>query len=112
MMINSSDLWCTVLRSKYQMENYHTDIKCNNTYSYIWKAIVKCMPDFLDTSIRRIGNGETIQAWNDSWVETDKNIVGYELDIPSDSQNARVCVLVNDNSDWNRNLMKQWIPTS
>lgn len=61
-MNQSSDLWCKVLRSKYQMKNYHTDLKGKNTESYIWRPIVKCMPNLLDTSIWHIGNGKDIHA--------------------------------------------------
>ncbi|XP_058727202.1 uncharacterized protein LOC131598638 [Vicia villosa] len=58
MMNNDANLWCNILR-------------------------MKCMPNMLQSSVWRIGDGADIHAWNDILIGMGKNIVDYHVDIPT-----------------------------
>lgn len=58
------------------------------------------------------GDGTTISAWNDSWVEPGKSIREYNLNITPKLSGMTVRDLVATDGDWNWGLMENGMSAS
>jgi hypothetical protein len=65
----SSDLWCHVLRGKYKMENELNNRACRGTGSSLWKALMALNHVIQMFSYWIVGDGKSIDAWQDTWLD-------------------------------------------
>jgi ribonuclease HI len=105
----SSDLWCNVLRSKYSRNSVLNSRTTRASDSSLWKALDNVKPLMEKASLWSIGNGREIDAWKTAWI--DENIaLDKIIDIPSHLQNKRLFELIDDEGNWNWNLLHNWLP--
>ncbi|KAF7838390.1 ribonuclease H [Senna tora] len=70
LLCNKKDLWINIVKSKYNVDSFHRSaMTCKVTDSRLWKEIVRMWPKFYDHVSWAIGNGESINFWEDKWVE-------------------------------------------
>jgi hypothetical protein len=65
---DSKDLWCNVLRNKYNRGNVQPEFDTRASDSSLWKALINIMPLLEEESMWCIGNGRSIDAWSDTWI--------------------------------------------
>ncbi|KAF7804246.1 ribonuclease H [Senna tora] len=70
LLCNKKDLWINIVKSTYNVDSFHRSaMTCKVTDSRLWKEIVRMWPKFYDHVSWAIGNGESINFWEDKWVE-------------------------------------------
>ncbi|XP_058784072.1 uncharacterized protein LOC131658836 [Vicia villosa] len=106
------DLCCSVLRGKYKTTNMLDNMQYKQTDSHVWKAITRNLPKLKEYGQWMIGDGTSISAWNDNWVEPGKSIRDYNLNIPMELCGMRVRDLTNNAGDWNWEIMTGWMTAS
>lgn len=65
----------------------------------------------ISACILNIVDGRNIHAWEDNWLEIGKNLLDYQVSVPEELEEARVCDLVDSSRNWNWNLLKSWMST-
>ncbi|CAI8601464.1 unnamed protein product [Vicia faba] len=90
---NKEELWCNVLRNKYRVSNINNH-SFKSSYSKLWRDIVKTDHMMCNIGNWCVGNGETIQAWTDYWIEPGVIISELDVGIPDEIFLARVCDLI------------------
>lgn len=77
LMIKRDDLWVQVVRTKYGCgDGILPNIRSSKTGSNLWRGICNAYDDFQKGLICKIGNGRSINIWNDYWIP---NIGGLGL---------------------------------
>jgi hypothetical protein len=110
--IGTSDLWCEVLRGKYNFHSFSNDTVVKKTDSSLWKHIVRLSASLNDYCFWSIGDGRNVDAWNDVWIEEGLRVSDLNLQIPELLQDVKVSALTDMEGNWNWNLFHDWMPTS
>lgn len=105
------DLWGKVLNGKYKRSNEATGLGEAKPYSSsLWTNIIKLRLLIAKLKTWAVGNGETIDALNDYWVETRmllKNWLTSNLDI---QHHLTVVELINDKGEWDWCSLRHMFP--
>lgn len=104
----NEDLWCDILRRKYNVEENGRRMKAKATDSNLWKAIVKTAPQLLEIGKWRLGDGNSVSAWSECWIEQSLCLNDINESISTELHNANVKDLVGNDCDWDWNIMS-WI---
>jgi hypothetical protein len=76
--------------------------------SYSWKSIIQGSWILKKGCFWSIGNGDSINVWNDNWIHQKGNSHTWSPPTPN-SENLKVKDLMLDNcNDWNVNLINQF----
>lgn len=89
-MNGEEDLWCNIMRSKYRVENNIGTLQAKSVDSNLWKAILKTFSNLVDLGIWRIGDGNSIMPWNQSWIERGlilEDLIGH---IPEEMSSIKI----------------------
>ncbi|MCI43433.1 hypothetical protein A2U01_0064670, partial [Trifolium medium] len=78
--------------------------------SSLWKTLVELKPLLDRFSYWSVGDGCTIDAWNEAWIE-EGLCLDQKVTIPSHLSGLKVCDLVDNDGKWNWNLLTNWLPT-
>ena len=93
----SKGLWCEVIRRKYAKRFTQEDaLDSKISDSYLWRSLVKLWPNIKTEEAWIIGNGKSVKAWNDKWINNDLRINDLGINIPQIWQNKRVCDFTNN----------------
>lgn len=65
---NTSTLWAKVLKVKYTQHKHTGTYQVKSTDSYVWKSMIKAHGLFQARFSWKIGDGSTINLWNDNWL--------------------------------------------
>jgi hypothetical protein len=105
----ASDLWCEVVWNKYKRNNSPRDIIAKPYDSSFWKAIAKVWPVLQDVELWSVGDGQKIRAWSMAWFDREIKISETGIQIPIALQQAKVVDLVNEEGEWNHDLLDYWL---
>jgi hypothetical protein len=105
----ASDLWCEVVWNKYKRNNSPRDIIAKPYDSSFWKAIAKVWPVLQDVELWSVGDGQKIRAWSMAWFDHEIKISETGIQIPIALQQAKVVDLVNEEGEWNHDLLDYWL---
>lgn len=107
---NSNNLWCTVMKKKYNISEAADCLKVRAMDSSLWKSIAGTIQTMLETGKWILGDGSTINALDDNWLGTDFIVSNMDVHIPRDLSRAKVCDLVNEEGEWNMSVLNHWLP--
>lgn len=96
-MISSNERWANFLKARFLKDSKPVAYHVN---SFIWPALRNCYAMVLENSTWLIGDGKTMNFWNDKWLE--EPLVKL-MNIP-DSWQKSLLVVVKDfisNRCWN-----------
>ncbi|MCH81151.1 putative non-LTR retroelement reverse transcriptase, partial [Trifolium medium] len=106
----ADDMWCEVLRGKYNCHNFKDEgVSCASASS-LWKNIIKLRPNLNNYCFWAIGNGADVEAWKDAWIDVGFRVADLDINIPGNLLHARVRDLVDNDGMWNWNLLNGWLP--
>lgn len=94
-----SNLWTSVLHSKYLKKHNFSECPPKSASSHIWKGILHTRP-LLEKGIKWIiGDGEYVSSWKDWWCGSEPLATIY----PGHHTNSgdKVKLLIDSNGDWN-----------
>jgi ribonuclease HI len=106
------DLWCEVLRGKYNCHDLSNNTVVKNSDSSLWKNLIKLSVHLNDYCFWAIGDGRIVNAWNDVWIEEGLRISELNLQIPETLKDVKVRTLVDQEGNWNWSLFQEWMPMS
>ncbi|KAK2422286.1 Polynucleotidyl transferase, ribonuclease H superfamily protein [Trifolium repens] len=110
MYIGANDLWCQVLKGKYNCTTTRGVNVSPASASSFWKTIINLETKLNDYCFWAIGDGTDVAVWNNSWIECGFKVADMDVSIPVTVANARVCDLVDNEGGWNWNMMDGWLP--
>ncbi|KAK2423554.1 hypothetical protein QL285_034003 [Trifolium repens] len=67
--IRAVEVWCDVLRGKYDCRNFKEEGVSRASACSLWKNIVKLRPNLKQCCFWAIGNGTGVEAWHDAWID-------------------------------------------
>jgi mannosylglycoprotein endo-beta-mannosidase len=103
------EFWCKVLRSKYGTDMVNGSTNNRATHSSLWRAM-NGLHSYVDSySYWSIGNGRSINAWNQAWIEAGMCVEDM-VAIPDNLRGVKVVDLVNGEGNWNWSLLDNWMP--
>jgi ribonuclease HI len=108
--IGANDLWCQVLKGKYNCNTIRGVSGSPASASSFWRNIIRLGTNLNDYCFWAIGDGTEVEAWNNSWIDVGFRVADMDVSIPENVANARVCDLVDDEGEWNWSLMNGWLP--
>lgn len=79
------------------------------TDSSFLKNIVKLWPKVEDNSLWQAGDDTTVRAWDSKWLGHDIRISYMDVSIPLHLRNAKVAYLIEEDGDWNWEMINQWL---
>ncbi|PNY12420.1 ribonuclease H [Trifolium pratense] len=106
---SNDDYWCRVLRGKYVVNGIQFGDNSKSNDSSLWKVLVELKPLLDRFSYWRVGDGRTIDAWNEAWIE-EGLCLNQQVSIPPHLSGLKVCDLVDNDGKWNWNLITNWVP--
>jgi hypothetical protein len=106
---NSDDLWCKVLREKYDLANSMTSSSSKATSSSLWKTLHNLQPMIDKLVVWSVGNGRRIKAWSEAWIEAGLLLEDF-ANIPENLRNMTVYDLVDNEGKWNLDLLAEMFP--
>jgi hypothetical protein len=106
---NSDDLWCKVLREKYDLANSMTSSSSKATSSSLWKTLHNLQPMIDKLVVWSVGNGRRIKAWSEAWIEAGLLLEDF-ANIPENLRNMTVYDLVDNEGKWNLELLAEMFP--
>jgi hypothetical protein len=86
---SNNDLWCNVLRGKYEDSRAQRNAATRNTDSPLWKNLVALTSKLEQHSVRSVRDGASVDAWNHAWIEAGVQITKV-VDIPTHLQGFKV----------------------
>ncbi|MCI49712.1 hypothetical protein A2U01_0070956, partial [Trifolium medium] len=92
----ANDLWCEVMRGKYDCRAMKGEIGVQNSASSLWKYIVKLSPKLDNLCFWALGDGTDVDAWRHAWIQEGMRVIDQINNIPEELQNIKVCDLVDD----------------
>lgn len=111
MLNGDEDLWCNILRSKYQVGNNTDSLNAKHSDSILWKDIMKTSTQLKDMGIWRIGDSSSTNPWNQCWIENGLIIANSVMCIPSNLVNITVKDLTDVARNWNWSILR-WLPSN
>ncbi|GAU31911.1 hypothetical protein TSUD_270960 [Trifolium subterraneum] len=105
----SNDLWCKVLRGKYEEARVQSQQKARGTDSSLWKNLVQLKPMLEEFSFWHVGDGASVDAWKQAWLD-EGLCIEQHVAIPNHLQGLKVCDLVDSDGKWNWTLLDDWLP--
>jgi len=78
--------------------------------SSLWKNIVNLWQEAQRNILWTVGDGKSVDAWNDVWIEPNLQIKDMNLVILNELMAVKVADLVNDEGDWRWELLNAWLP--
>jgi ribonuclease HI len=106
---NNNDLWCNVLRGKYEDGRAQRNAATRNTDSPLWKNLVALTSKLEQHSVWSVRDGASVDAWNHAWIEDGVQIAKV-VDIPTHLQGFKVKDLTDQDGGWKRELFHDWLP--
>lgn len=108
-MVNPNSLCAWVLKGRYYHDGDFLTSTRKKHASHTWRAILAGREVLSQGLIRRIGNGESTDIWNDRWLP---NHFGGRPLTPAGGQSvSRVSELLSENGQWNEDaIMQSFIP--
>ncbi|GMI99144.1 hypothetical protein like AT4G29090 [Hibiscus trionum] len=99
-MISALDkLWVHVLRAKYHVYDFVSRSLPNMKGSWLWKGVCLAWEDVRKNLMWNLGDGNMVDFWDDSWVDTLGSLRSYRTDGVS---HASHCTLIRSMVDHNR----------
>ncbi|KAK9288973.1 hypothetical protein L1049_017444 [Liquidambar formosana] len=74
LFLNSEKFWVHFLSSKYYRGKPFSEATYSNTYSWLWKGILKCKDLVIKGTCFVVGDGLSIDLWKDPWIP---NLQGF-----------------------------------
>lgn len=113
LLVNPDTLWARILLAKYQHDlPLLTQPKCPVSASVTWRSIIKTLPLFRKGLGWRLGNGQQIDFWRDTWL-TNRPLVTL---LPSVNVNTTDSLLVSDfisaGGAWDMDQLARVVPAS
>ncbi|XP_050385795.1 uncharacterized protein LOC126802237 [Argentina anserina] len=106
---NPSSLWARVLKARYFPHVSFMKAKKGSKASCIWNSMLAGRDVVVEKSIWRVGNGKSIDVWDDRWVPNNN---GGRIS-PTDMSNRFTPLLVADLMDsqrnWNINNLEEFL---
>lgn len=98
------DLWAKILKGKYFKKTGVLHSKKKSSASWIWKCILQGIEHIKKYSVWEVGNGFSINIWNDKWVPNrEQPLVNCTI---FNSNITLVSDLINqDTKKWNETLL-------
>ncbi|GLT70676.1 hypothetical protein SLA2020_427380 [Shorea laevis] len=110
LLSHSEKPWCKAFTYKYLQHESFMSCRISSACSATWKSILKCR-DVLKLGLRwRVGTGENIKFWQDTWVG-DKPLLDVAL-IPvlEDQIDVPVSHVILPDQTWNTSILQQLLP--
>jgi hypothetical protein len=104
---NPNSLSARVLKAVYFPSTEFLEATLGSAPSQIWRAITESRDVMNQGLIRRVGTGETTNAWNQNWLPRDfmlRPIVCLKEDAPTQV----VAFIDSSSSSWKVDLLKQY----
>jgi hypothetical protein len=105
---DSDEYWCCVLKGKYGGRNSASN-ETRVTDSALWKNLTELNPILEKFSYWCVGDGRLIDAWSEAWIEEGLHIDQHVV-IPQHLRGLKLCDLVNNEGEWNWELISTWVP--
>lgn len=70
----ANDLWCSILRRKYEVKNNDFFMSYRGINSSLWKEIIKNIPEMPEFGSWSVGDEKLVNAWTDNWLGKDVSI--------------------------------------
>lgn len=107
----SQSLWYQVLRGKYGCGTLEDGVitMCDSDSSF-WKAISQVWPTLEEHQYWAIGNGNSIDAWRDKWVNTSLRINEVVADLPTFVRGWKASDLVDCEGKWKIQELGHFLP--
>lgn len=103
---DTPSLWIQVLRGKYGREGWDIGVFIDNPAdSNFWKSIVRLWPKIEEHRSWVIGNGQSVHAWQDKWLNSHMRLRDHAPNLPDELKDWRVSDLVDGNRGWKMNLI-------
>lgn len=107
---NKNNLWCQVMKGKYQRPAIDSQTWIHKSSdSSLWRTLAPLEYIFQNHEYWVIGNGKSVNAWNQKWLSCDSTIVDLNVVIPPDMLNMCVADLVSSNGEWNFESPNDWL---
>jgi ribonuclease HI len=104
-------LWAQVLLGKYgRGVALNEALVSGPTDSALWKAIVRLWPYLKQNRTWAIGDGQTINFWQDKWWDSQHSLSDIVERIPEDIINWKLKDVVSDIGTWNVNKFNAFVP--
>ena len=112
MLASLHSLWIQVLRSKYGLFSDSIPITIDNKYnSYLWRSISRIWDYMLQGMRWSIGDGNKINFWHQCWVSEEIIIADHITNpIPNELINKWVADFVDDEGQWNLDMISVFLP--
>lgn len=89
------------MRSRYKCGDMHGIINYKGTNSVLWKQITKSIPYIMSACVWSIGDGRSIKAWSNDWLEAGTDINEYHIQIPEEIGREMISDITIENGEWN-----------
>ncbi|GLT60533.1 hypothetical protein SLA2020_332950 [Shorea laevis] len=95
-----SSLWCKVMRAKYLKGQNLLETTATSSASFIWRGMIQCSPILQLGICWRIGSGERVSFWKDTWARN-----APLFPISSSGESSVLCTLkaanvITPNKEW------------
>lgn len=77
--------------------------------SFLWRSLIKVLPDFKKGTGWSIKNGNLVSFWKDSWL-IDEPLVEHINNIPPEHIDKKVAAYVTSSGEWNWELLERLLP--
>jgi len=106
-------MWIDVMRGNYGREHPNFEyVVAKSQDSSLWKNLVTNWNSFDLYEFWAIGNGSSIHAWKDRWLQHGQSIEESGIVIPDNMKNMMVCDLVDEQGCWNIDMLNTWLPNT
>lgn len=94
---------------KYGRDHERSNMSVKNTDSSFWKSMAKIWPKLEEKYLWFIGDGVSVDAWNDHWITQDIKIEKLCIHSLMQLRAAKVIDLVKENNEWNLDFLGHWL---
>jgi hypothetical protein len=107
----NNSLWCKVLKEKYsRYRGIDGNFISKPSDSFIWKGIVQSWSNLSKFEEWSIGNGRSVQAWRDKWLEGGIVLAHCMEHIPTEIDQWKVADMVDDEGNWKTHTLSLLLP--
>jgi hypothetical protein len=96
-----------ILKAKYYPTVHFLKAKAKTNMSYTWKSILHASWIIQKGSYWTIGNGASIDLWEDNWIHQKSNSSTWSSKPASTPYQKVKDILVNNGNEWNGQLINQ-----
>ena len=97
---NPNSLVHRVLKAKYFTDRTFKEAQLGRRPSYVWRSLLAAK-DIVDIGSRWVvGNGESVNIWEDRWIPTSDSFKVVSLRVFMDPEKVLACLLDKDTRSW------------